>query len=71
MKACTKTLGGILDNGKGMMPSDMVDIVHFRALTVEAHRHDRAGSWSDHCLNFFRVQIKGLGIDIDINWNTA
>ncbi len=71
MKTRAKTLGRILDHDERMTLRNRVDVVHFYALAVETHRHDRTSTGTYRGLNSARVQVKGLGIDIDINWNTA
>ena len=71
MKTRAKTLGSILDHNERITLPNRVDVVHFRALTVETHRHDRTSTGTDRVLNSVRIEVKSLGIDIDINRNTA
>ena len=55
MKTRAKTLGRILDHDERMTLRNRVDVVHFCALAVETHRHDRTSTGTYRGLNSARV----------------
>ena len=61
-----KTLGGILDHGDvAMAGCDCVDLTHVSNLAIERDGHDGFGFFRDRCLNQGRVDVAGIGLDID------
>jgi hypothetical protein len=63
--ACAEALRGVFDHRKAALRRDGVDLVHVRRLTVERDRHDRPRARRDCALEEPRIEVAGVGLDID------
>jgi hypothetical protein len=62
---CAEALRGVLDHRQLAAGGDRIDLVHVGRLAIEGDRHDGPGSRRDRRLDFRRIDVRRVLLDVD------